>query len=102
MTSIYHFNNNDGDRRWLCKLLPAFDCKKPATFAVGSMEHPRRMEIFDLPTTVPKGDTGVFLEPPTLLMNEELLTSAACRMSFHSARDALVGGNSCGKVFLFR
>jgi hypothetical protein len=43
-TSRISHDNETG--RWLSSFKPAFDPKDPLTFVLGSMDKPRKMEIF--------------------------------------------------------
>lgn len=103
VTSIDHYNNNDDRRRFVSTILPAFDLKYPSTFALGSMESPRRIEIFELPRPA-SDDTNseLSITPPSLLINEELLTTICARVCCHPVRNIVAGGNASGKVYLFR
>ena len=117
--SIYHFNNNEGNRRFVNTVLPTFDMKQHSSFAMGSMEHPRRIEIFDLgrddsDSLSGKLDSGIkkeegetdegatVLSAPSLLMNEDWLTTICSRVCFHPTRNIIAGGNSSGKIHIFR
>jgi len=86
--SIKH-NNQTG--RWLTTLMaqwhPSVDL-----FAVGCLKQPRRIELMDS-----KGKTVQELQG-------DLLTAVASRCCFHPSTDQtiVVGGNSSGRVTVFR
>jgi WD40 repeat protein len=102
VTSIDHFHNNDDRRRFVSTILPVFDLKHTSTFALGSMESPRRIEIFELPQRAAGDESELTVSPPSLLINEDLLTTICARVCFHPFRNVVVGGNASGKVYLFK
>lgn len=86
--SIRHDNRTG---RWLttfnARWHPSLDI-----FCVGSMAHPRRIEIFSPETYLVRGVSG------------DALTAVASRCCFHPTSDRLivVGGNSSGRVTIVR
>lgn len=76
--------------RWLSKLKATWDPKQEDCFAVGSMERPRRMQVFH--------ESGKLLHS---FMDEENLTSVQSVTVFHPSRNAVLGGNSSGRLHLF-
>lgn len=98
--------------RWLSTLRPVFDPKLPHTFLLGSMERPRRLELFTIESTDNISDntsTGnkkrkidsIQLQLVTNLMNENL-GSVCSRNAIHPTLNMIAGGNSSGRVHLFR
>jgi WD40 repeat protein len=86
--SIRHDNKTG---RWLttfnARWHPSLDI-----FCVGSMAHPRRIEIFSAGNDLIRGVSG------------DALTAVASRCCFHPATDRLIviGGNSSGRVTVVR
>ena len=114
--SFDHLNNNSHTRyldtlrhnnftgRWLSAFKPAFDPKRSATFALGSMLQPRRIEIYSVAT--PR-DTSVSSKRALSVdlvanLTSECLASVNSRLCFHATAEAVLGSNSSGKVHLFR
>ena len=114
----YAHNNQTG--RWLSTFQPVFDPKHPHAFFLGSMGTPRNVELHVIsslspspctdstPSTSskkrkaplePRGNFG--LNPCIRMMGEEL-KSVCSRLCVHPSRNMVAGGNSSGKVFLFR
>lgn len=86
-TRIRHDNHTG---RWLTTFQAIFHPKYDNLFAVGSMQQPRRMEVFD----ATKGKVARVVPG---------LTSVASRLAFHPGdRFMLAGGNSSGRVCLAR
>jgi WD40 repeat protein len=107
-TSRRH-NNQTG--RWLSTLRPIFDPKLPSTFVIGSMEQPRRVEVFTIETMEQQnGSTSeskkrkVDSMQLTLIKNlmSDNLGSVCSRNAIHPTMNLVVGGNSSGRVHLFR
>jgi hypothetical protein len=95
--SISH-NNFTG--RWLSTFRPTFDPKLAHTFVLGSMTQPRCMEIYT-PTSASNAKGVVRLELSTVL-RAEYLASVCSRNAFHPTLDIVAGGNSSGRVHIFR
>lgn len=92
-------NNQTG--RWLSTLRHCFDPKYPKSFLVGSMDQPRRMETFDIGEI--DGETSsphCFLHSTSLVGNA--LKSVCSRNAIHPSLNIIAGGNSSGRVHLFR
>lgn len=70
----------------------------PHLFFVGSMQQPRRMELFSL--DAPKG--GSLSLKPLFDVKAEWLASVCSRAAFHPTLPILVGGNSSGRVHVAR
>lgn len=86
-------NNHTG--RWLSTFRHCFDPKYPNNFLVGSMELPRRMEIYSLHSSLTAFDHLCSLRA-------EDLKSVCSRNALHPTRNIVVGGNSSGRVHLFQ
>ena len=100
--SISHDNHTG---RWLSTLKPAFDpnvnSNSFASFVLGSMAKPRRVEVFSLQSN--SSDTSEILGNPTINLMSENLGSVCSRNCFHPRKsNVIAGGNSSGKVHLFR
>eukprot|EP01032_Pedospumella_encystans_P014180 gene14180-16305_t len=115
---VTRHDNNTG--RWLSTFRPAFDPKHPHAFALGSMIKQRRVEIFSpvslgksfaTPDGAKKGTKKAAAQESSkepydlkLLHNleNEWLASVCSRNAFHPTLNVLVGGNSSGRVHVFR
>ncbi|KAM4743976.1 WD repeat-containing protein 76 [Anableps anableps] len=75
--------------RWLSKLSAVWDPKQEDCFVVGSMKRPRRVEVFH--------ESGQLLHS---FMDENLGTVLSVT-AFHPTRNALLGGNSSGRMHVF-
>ncbi|XP_014872136.1 WD repeat-containing protein 76 [Poecilia latipinna] len=75
--------------RWLSKLSAVWDPKQEDCFVVGSMKRPRRVEVFH--------ESGRLLHS---FMDENLGTVLSVT-AFHPTRNALLGGNSSGRMHVF-
>jgi WD repeat-containing protein 76 len=123
--SISHLSHrhNNQTGRWLSTLRPLFDPKLPSTFVIGSMENPRRMEVFTIgdieqQTHEPSngGDTSAStsasatkkrkVDPIRMLLTKNLMNdnlgSVCSRNAIHQTLNMVAGGNSSGRVHLFR
>ncbi|XP_049753631.1 WD repeat-containing protein 76 isoform X1 [Elephas maximus indicus] len=87
LTTIRH-NTNTG--RWLTRFRAVWDPKQEDCIIVGSMAHPRRVEIFH--------ETGKWLHS---FLGGEYLTSVCSINAMHPTRYILAGGNSSGKIHVF-
>jgi hypothetical protein len=101
-TATRHENHTG---RWLSTLKPAFDPKTSATFVLGCMERPRRMEVFSPYDTIydasNPSNNQFSLNLLTAIYNDNL-ASVCSRNCFHPSLDIIVGGNSSGKVHILR
>ncbi|XP_051552883.1 WD repeat-containing protein 76-like isoform X2 [Myxocyprinus asiaticus] len=76
--------------RWLSKLSAVWDPKQEDYFVIGSMARPRQIQVYH--------------ESCRLLhsfKNEEHLTTVCSITAFHPSRNALLGGNSTGRLHVF-
>ena len=101
VTSFRHDNHTG---RWLSTLRPAFDPKADftayASFVLGSMLRPRRIEVYTLPSS---GDSATpTQEDPVINIAGDHLGSVCSRNCFHPSKNIIAGANSSGKVHLFR
>lgn len=76
--------------RWLSKLAAAWDPKQEDCFVVGSMERPRRIQVYH--------ERGQLLHS---FMDEDHLTTVLSVTAFHPSMNALLGGNSSGRLHVF-
>ena len=90
-TTTLRHDNHTG--RWLSTFRPAFDPKQGHCFSLGSMAQPRGIEVF-----VPTAD-HIKLE---CILRSDWLGSVCSRNCFHPYVPAILGGNSSGRVHLFR
>ncbi|MEQ2186154.1 WD repeat-containing protein 76, partial [Goodea atripinnis] len=75
--------------RWLSKISAVWDPKQEDCFVVGSMKRPRRVEVFH--------ESGRLLHS---FMDENVGTVLSVT-AFHPTRNALLGGNSSGRMHVF-
>lgn len=94
-----HKNNHTG--RWLSTFRHVFDPKFPSTFLVGSMDQPRRIETYDITSGSESTSGGVSFRHSGSLMAEDL-KSVCSRNAVHPSLHIIAGGNSSGRVHLFR
>ncbi|KAM6059567.1 WD repeat-containing protein 76 [Theristicus caerulescens] len=88
LSTIRH-NNNTG--RWLTRFRAIWDPKQEECFVVGSMARPRQIEVFQ--------DTGKLLHS---FYNLDCLGSVCSINVVHPSRNILVGGNSSGRLHVFK
>ncbi|XP_014743284.1 PREDICTED: WD repeat-containing protein 76 [Sturnus vulgaris] len=88
LSSIRH-NNNTG--RWLTRFRAIWDPKQEHCFLVGSMAQPRQIQVFQ--------DTGNLLHS---FHNGDCLTSVCSINVVHPSQNILVGGNSSGRLHVFK
>ncbi|XP_046452338.1 WD repeat-containing protein 76-like [Daphnia pulex] len=86
--SIYH-NNFTG--RWLTPFKAVWHPQRDDVFIVGSMEQPRRVELYGAPS-------GTLLHN----FNGDFLASVTSINAFHPTVPIFAGGNSSGRVHIFR
>ncbi|XP_009071893.1 PREDICTED: WD repeat-containing protein 76, partial [Acanthisitta chloris] len=87
--SVIRHNSNTG--RWLTRFRAIWDPKQEHCFVVGSMAQPRRIEVFQ--------DTGKLLHS---FYNLECLSSVCSINVVHPRQNILVGGNSSGRLHVFK
>lgn len=87
LTSIRHDMHTG---RWLTKLSAVWDPKQEDCFVVGSMERPRRVQVFH--------ESG---QPQHSFMDAENLNTVLSVTAFHPTRNALLGGNASGRLHVF-
>ncbi|XP_048040263.1 WD repeat-containing protein 76 isoform X1 [Megalobrama amblycephala] len=87
LTSILH-NMQTG--RWLSKLSAVWDPKHQECFVIGSMDRPRRIQVYH--------ESGRLLHT---FRNMDHLTTVCSITAFHPSRNALLGGNSSGRLHIF-
>ncbi|XP_037358273.1 WD repeat-containing protein 76 [Talpa occidentalis] len=87
LTTIRH---NTITGKWLTRFQAVWDPKQEDCFIVGSMAHPRRVEVFH--------ETGKLVHS---FFGEECLASVCSINAMHPTRYILAGGNSSGKVHVF-
>uniref|UniRef100_A0A8B9FYZ7 WD repeat-containing protein 76 n=1 Tax=Amazona collaria TaxID=241587 RepID=A0A8B9FYZ7_9PSIT len=88
LSTISH-NNNTG--RWLTRFRAVWDPKQEHCFVVGSMGQPRQIKVFQ--------DTGKLLHS---FFNLDCLGSICSINVIHPSRNILVGGNSSGRLYVFK
>ncbi|XP_068814550.1 WD repeat-containing protein 76 isoform X2 [Struthio camelus] len=88
LSTVRH-NNNTG--RWLTRFRAIWDPKQEDCFVVGSMARPRQIEIFQ--------DTGKLLHS---FYNIDYLGSVCSINVVHPTKNILVGGNSSGRLHVFK
>ncbi|XP_009468473.1 PREDICTED: WD repeat-containing protein 76 [Nipponia nippon] len=88
LSTIRH-NNNTG--RWLTRFRAIWDPKQEDCFVVGSMARPRQIEVFQ--------DTGKLLHS---FYNIDCLGSVCSINVIHPSKNILVGGNSSGRLHVFK
>ncbi|KAM4675404.1 WD repeat-containing protein 76 [Discoglossus pictus] len=88
LTTIRH-NNHTG--RWLTRFRAVWDPKEDSCFVVGSMARPRQIEVYH--------ESGDLLHT---FYDSEYLGSVCSINAMHPTRNLLVGGNSSGRLHVFR
>ncbi|KAK4821455.1 hypothetical protein QYF61_020669 [Mycteria americana] len=88
LSTVRH-NNNTG--RWLTRFRAIWDPKQEGCFVVGSMARPRQIEVFQ--------DTGKLLHS---FYNLDCLGSVCSINVVHPSKNILVGGNSSGRLHVFK
>ncbi|NXG40682.1 WDR76 protein, partial [Psilopogon haemacephalus] len=81
--------NNTG--RWLTRFRAIWEPKQEEFFVVGSLVQPRQIEVFQ--------DTGKLVHA---FCNPDCLASVCSINVLHPSRNILVGGNSSGRLHVFR
>ena len=96
--SISHDNHTG---RWLSTFRPVFDPKQAHTFMIGSMARPRMIEFFSVQSGSNNDSDAVNLKRVATLMKDSL-NSVCSRNAFHPSLNMIAGGNSSGRVHIFR
>ncbi len=108
-TSVLRHDNNTG--RWLSTFRPSFDPKRDHTFVLGSMDRPRRVEIFTFSgsgsfsgSNGKKSQVADSAHPIQLLqaVQGEYLGSVCSRNCFHPSLNVIAAGNSSGRLHILR
>jgi WD40 repeat protein len=86
--SIPHDNHTG---RWLTKFHAAWDPKQSKQFVLGCMLHPRRIQIFDATR-----------KRPIQELTSDFFNSVHSINAFHPILPLLTGGNSSGRLCLWR
>ncbi|XP_075570537.1 WD repeat-containing protein 76 [Pelecanus crispus] len=89
LLSTVRHNSNTG--RWLTRFRAIWDPKQEDCFVVGSMARPRQIEVFQ--------DTGTLLHS---FYNIDCLGSVCSINVVHPSKNILVGGNSSGRLHVFK
>lgn len=84
-------SHNCNTGRWLTRFRAVWDPKQERCFAVGSMARPRQVQLFR--------DTGALLHA---FRNPDCLGSVCSINVLHPSRNILVGGNSSGRLHVFK
>ncbi|XP_043099282.1 WD repeat-containing protein 76 [Puntigrus tetrazona] len=87
LNSIAH-NMHTG--RWLSKLSAVWDPKQQDCFVIGSVDRPRQIQVYH--------ESGRRLHT---FQDMDHLTTVCSITAFHPSRNALLGGNSTGKLYIF-
>ncbi|XP_071378582.1 WD repeat-containing protein 76 isoform X2 [Centroberyx affinis] len=87
LTSIRHDMHTG---RWLTKLSAVWDPKQEDCFVVGSMERPRRVQVFH--------ESGQLQHA---FRDDDHLSTVLSVTAFHPTRNALLGGNASGRLHVF-
>nr|XP_046204344.1 WD repeat-containing protein 76-like isoform X1 [Oncorhynchus gorbuscha] len=75
--------------RWLSKLQAMWDPKRDDCFVVGSMQQPHRVQVFH-----ESGQLQHSFQDPEM-------TTVLSVTAFHPTRNALLGGNASGRLYVF-
>ena len=95
--AVTRHDNHTG--RWLATFRPAFDPKHGSAFVLGSMDRPRRIEVF-VPSA-PSAGGGVSVALASVLQGD-YMGSVCSRNAFHPTLDVIVASNSSGRVHIVR
>ena len=95
-TKISHDNHTG---RWLSTFRPIFDLKTPNTFAIGSMERPRQIDIYK-PNY--NNNTNILSIESIIHIKHDYLASVCSRNAIHNTMNIIAGGNSSGRVHILR
>ncbi|NXJ71855.1 WDR76 protein, partial [Rostratula benghalensis] len=86
---IHRHNTNTG--RWLTRFQAVWDPRREDCFVVGSMARPRQVQLFQ--------DTGKLLH---VFCSPDCLSSVCSINVLHPTKNILVGGNSSGRLHVFK
>lgn len=89
--SLFPCRHNNNTGRWLTRFRAIWDPKQEHCFLVGSMAQPRQIQVFQ--------DTGTLLHS---FCSEDYLTSVCSINVVHPSQNILVGGNSSGRLHVFK
>ena len=90
-SKIYHDNHTG---RWLSTFRPTFDPKHAHFFVLGSMDRPRRVELFNCNNNE--------LQCIANIQSDPYLGSVCSRNCFHPSLNIILGGNSSGRLHVIR
>ncbi|KAF3832415.1 hypothetical protein F7725_026080 [Dissostichus mawsoni] len=88
--AVAESRHNMRTNRWLSKLSAVWDPKQEDCFVVGSLSNPRRVEVFH--------ESG---RPLHSFKDDENLKTVQSVTAFHPTRNALLGGNSSGRLHVY-
>ncbi|XP_029814621.1 WD repeat-containing protein 76 [Manacus vitellinus] len=91
ITALSSIRHNCNTGRWLTRFRAIWDPKQEHCFLVGTMAQPRRISVFQ--------DTGKLLHS---FYNTDWLTSVCSINVVHPTQNVLVGGNSSGRLHVFK
>lgn len=98
-SSSFSLRHDNFTGRWLSTFRPSFDPKAPSTFVLGSMEHPRVVEVFSPRISTKTDDLSLHRDA---VLKSEFLGSVCSRNAFHHDMTVIAGCNSSGRVHIFR
>ncbi|RLN68377.1 hypothetical protein BBJ28_00002244 [Nothophytophthora sp. Chile5] len=91
LPSPLRVRHNNITGRWLTKLHATWDPKRPSQFVIGCMEQPRRLQIFRAGRRRPVHE-----------LTSDNFASVHSINAFHPQLELVVGGNSSGRLALWR
>ncbi|KAG1692035.1 hypothetical protein DVH05_025844 [Phytophthora capsici] len=91
LPSSVRVRHNNITGRWLTKLHAAWDPKRPNQFVIGCMEQPRRIQIF-----------RAGRRRPVRELKSDNFASVHSINAFHPHLELIAGGNSSGRLALWR
>ncbi|XP_032556466.1 WD repeat-containing protein 76 [Chiroxiphia lanceolata] len=91
ITALSSIRHNCNTGRWLTRFRAIWDPKQEHCFLVGTMAQPRQISVFQ--------DTGKLLHS---FYNADCLTSVCSINVVHPSQNVLVGGNSSGRLHVFK
>jgi WD40 repeat protein len=97
--ATHTLKHNNVTGRWLSTFRTAFDPKAPSSFVLGSMVQPRRIEVFRPEYDGSKNTVSLMTDA---VLEGEYLGSVCSRNCFHPSANIVAGGNSSGRVHIFR
>lgn len=93
--SIITLRHDNHTGRWLSTFHPTFDPKCPSAFLLGSMDRPRKIQVWS------PSSTFASVECVATYKNDHI-GAVSSRFAFHPTQDILCGGNSSGRCYLIR